>query len=604
MLTLSCCLMANNAHAQAEPVEVVPSGMVQEVDGRPYFFHYVKQGQTLYSIARAYAVSQDVIVAENPDIAFGLRFDQVIRIPVFFYQVQPQETEFGLSRQFGITIDQLRAYNPPIAEDGLKAGMQIAIPGYKTTQADAPAPARQEPFIYLPAEPAPREQVEQIRPCDEASPQDQYRVALLIPFYLEEALAFKRDTQLPPDPGSIMPASHRSFAFVPYYQGVVLALDSIRQNGVDISMDVFDVGQDMARARNLVMMDGFRNYDLIIGPFFPSTLEYIAGHARQYNIPVVSPLLPDNSQLRGAPNVFQATPSLEAQLSSLARYIARNYPGQNILLVHNNQPGALPMINTFKKSLGEEMYLAKHFADSVNLARINGYFAGETMIGGRMTNVVVMSDTLGRVREPAHRNIPADALARFPNFREVIYLRTGMDGLVSELKQDRKNIVITLVSGEAFLSNYLRELSIRTRGMDVSVFGIPDWQDYQSIEIDYLQNLDVHIFTPDFYDYTDPHIRDFVRRFRGAFQTEPGTYAFKGVQTAYFFFNALAHFGKSFPSCLEQINAMGFDSPYRFVQPSGGTGGWENQHSTLFRYHSFRKIDVRRTYSQESTSGQ
>jgi hypothetical protein len=48
-------------------------GFVQEVEGKPYFFHHVKQGQTLYSIARAYAVSQEVIVAENPDVAFGLR---------------------------------------------------------------------------------------------------------------------------------------------------------------------------------------------------------------------------------------------------------------------------------------------------------------------------------------------------------------------------------------------------------------------------------------------------------------------------------------------------------------------------------------------------
>jgi hypothetical protein len=467
----------------------------------------------------------------------------------------------------------------------------------------APAPARQEPYIYLPRDPAPREVQEEIPPCDQASPREHYRVALLIPFFLEDALPFKSEHGALPDRDNIMPANHRSFSFIPYYQGVVLALDSIRQQGIDITMDVFDVGQDMAKARGLIMEGRFRDYDLIIGPFFPNTLEYIASHARQYGIPVVSPLLPDNSHLRGAPNLFQATPSLEAQLSSLAKYIARNYPGQNILLVHNNQPGALPMINAFKKSLGQEMFLARHYTDSINLARVNGYFAGETMIGGRMTNVMVMSDTLVRSTQAPGREIPADALAGFPNFQEVIYLRTGMDGLMSKLKSDRKNIVITLVSGEAFLSNYLRELSIRTRGMDVSVFGIPDWQDYQSIEIDYLQSMNVHIFTPDFYDYSDPHIRDFVRRFRESFNTEPGIYAFKGVQTGYFFFSALAHFGKSFPNCLEQINALGFDSPFRFMQPSGSSGGWENQHSTLFRYHNFRKLDVRRPHDRQANRG-
>lgn len=588
-LVLVSCLGIFSVQAQVEPVEVVPSGTIQEVEGRPYFFHHVKQGQTLYSISRAYGVSQEVIVAENPDVAFGLRFDQVIRIPAFMHQVVPQETEFGLSRTYGITIEQLRAFNPAIVEGGLRAGMQIAIPGYKTVETEMAAKAEPEPYVFLPRDPAPREYqpVEVVSPCEHAAPSASYRVALLIPLYLDEAAHFMTERDDPMDPEGLIPASHRSFSFLPYYQGVLLALDSIRQKGTDIRMEVIDVGQDLAPARALVMREDFRELDLIIGPFFPNTLEYIAGHAGQYQIPVISPLLPDNSQLRGAPNVFQATPSLEAQLASLARYIAGQYYGKNILLVHNNQPGALPMINAFKNSLGREMHLARQFSDSLHLARVNGYFAGETMVGGRVTNVMVMGGS------------PDE----FPNFQELIYLRTGMDGLISKLKRDQQNVVITLVSGEAFLSNYLRELSIRTRGMDVTVFGIPDWQDYQSVEIDYLQSLKVHIFTPDFQDYRDQHIRDFVRAFRKAYNAEPGNYAFKGVQTAYFFFSALTHFGKAFPDCMEQINALGFDSPFRFVRLNGDANGWENRHATLFRYQDFRKLDVRRTYGASKEEG-
>jgi LysM repeat protein len=392
-LVLIACIGLPAAHAQVEPVEVVPSGTIQEVEGRPYFFHHVKQGQTLYSISRAYSVSQDVIVAENPDVAFGLRYDQVIRIPAFLYNVAPQETEYGLSRSFGITMEQLRAFNPSIVEDGLKAGMQIAIPGYKTAETRKAVQPQPEPYIYLPRDPLPKEPVTEVLPCDMAAPASHYRVALLIPLFLEDAAPFMREIEDPDSRDRRIPPNHRSFSFLPYYQGVLLALDSIRQTGVDIRMEVIDVGQDMAGARTLVMREDFRDLDLIIGPFFPNTLEYIAGHARQYEISVVSPLLSDNSQLRNAPNVFQATPSLEAQLASLAKYIAGHYSGQNILLVHNNQPGAMPMINAFKSSLGREMHLARQFSDSLHLARVNGYFAEETLIGGRVTNVMVMSDS-------------------------------------------------------------------------------------------------------------------------------------------------------------------------------------------------------------------
>jgi LysM repeat protein len=591
------------AMAQVEPVEVTPAGIVQEVEGRPYFFHHVKQGQTLYSIARAYAVSQELIISENPDVAFGLRYDQVIRIPVFLVKVAPQETVYGLSRKFGITREQLRAFNPAIAEDGLKAGMTLAIPGLETTGLvrQQPDTIMRQPMIYLPPEPAERLVPQEMPPCAEASPSSSYQVALLVPLYLEEVGQFMDRESDSFDPGSFMPLHHKSFSFLPYYQGVLLALDSIRAQGVDITLHVHDVCQDLSKARRLVLDPGFREMDLIIGPFFRNSLEYIAIQARQYGIPVVSPLLSDQGQLAGFPNLFQATPSLETQLDNLARYLARSHAGHNILLVHNNQPGAIPMINAFKASLNREMLQARRFSDSLHLARINGYFVDETLVGGRVTRLLVMNDSLSDAGK--REEYPA-ALTAEGGFREVVYQQTGMEGLVRELNRDGRNAVVTLIGGEAFLSNYLRELSIHGRNLDVSVFGIPEWKDYQSVEIDYLQQLNVHIFTPDFHEYEDPHIRDFVRRFRETFDAEPGDYAFRGVQTAYFFFSALQHYGKSFPSCLEHIDAMGLDSPYRFRRPMGHANGWENQHSTLFRYHDFRQKDVRRNYEAEWPPGE
>ena len=38
-----------------------------KIDGRHYYIHIVKQGETLYSISRAYGVSQIDIAMENQD---------------------------------------------------------------------------------------------------------------------------------------------------------------------------------------------------------------------------------------------------------------------------------------------------------------------------------------------------------------------------------------------------------------------------------------------------------------------------------------------------------------------------------------------------------
>jgi LysM repeat protein len=525
---------AFSLQAQQDSNDVALSGNVQEVSGKLYFFHHVKAGQTLYSIARAYSVSQDMIHAANPDIELGLKADQIIIIPAFAHVAEPRETIFGISRLYGITVDQIHELNPDIKASGLKIAQKVFLPGLRPGEAVEAmnAPVSQQPYMptSLPEDevhkppltrhdsvmlelPSQRlgDMIKRAIPCEQAQPKQTYHIALLVPLFLNE-LSDRRGMDTLSYPTSVSMQSHKSFSFLPYYHGVLLAVDSIRNEGVDIRLSVFDVDEDEQKARRAVSSVGFADLDLIIGPFYRQTLTYVSNFAFANNIAIVSPLLADKGQLRGFPNLFKATPSLEAQLNRLADYISATYVRENIIIVHNNQPQAIPVISSFRSSLS---------------ARLRGE-QGITM--------------------------HADSLMPLPaNLKEVIYIREGMSGLVSKFHPGKENIIITLINDEAFLSNYLRELNLHTRRYNISVFGIPDWKDYQSLEIDYLQNLKVHIFTPDFYDYTEEHIKDFVIKYRTAFKTEPAIDAFKGVQTTYFFLSALALYGKNFSVLHEPV---------------------------------------------------
>lgn len=569
-------LLLSRAFPQQVAVEVNPSGTIQEVEGKAYFFHHVKAGQTLYSIARAYTVMQDVILAENADLVYGLKTGQVIRIPAFLHHVAPRETAYGISRMYGLTTEQLFAHNPYVAAEGLKPGQVLYIPGrdprdeLPERQVSAATERYEKNYVMdMPADPPPLTRDDSVMmgavklkpaatifdghiPCPQADLKSVYHVALLIPLFLNElpVQAYADSMTFLPEFEATL--KNRSFSFLPYYHGVLLALDSIRNQGVDVRLHVFDVGQEEDKARDVVARAGFSRMDLIIGPFYPRSLDYIANYAKANNIPVVSPLLADKQQLRGFPNLFKATPSLEVQLDGLSRFLAKKYPRQNIVIVHNNQPQALHVINGFRASL------------------INDFKASQGL---------------------AHR---ADSTHVLPsNIHEVIYNREGMSGLLSKLKHQHQNVIVTLIGGEAFLSNYLRELNLQARQYQLVLFGIPDWKDYQSLEIDYLQNLNVHIFSPDFYDYAESHIQDFVLKYRQFFLTEPENDAFKGAQTAYFFFKALALYGRHFPECMSQFGV--FDKagqPYHYTRPYGDSGGWENDRSTLFKYQDFRMIHV------------
>jgi LysM repeat protein len=594
LFLLPACFL--KAHFQT--VEVRPSSVVELIDDQYFFLHTVKSGQTLFSISRVYTITQELIIQHNPELEYGLKSDQVIRIPAFSHTVISGETEFGLSRKYGISIDQLRAYNPSLS-DGLKLGQQLFLPGRSpdvTVYHDENGgvdTSKETPRLpvwpkdigeqvldpeHMPETLLVRDSLQRdslirslygsVRPCHQASPKETYHVALLIPLFLNElASNLNADSSLL-DTSEGFSLSHKSFSFIPYYQGVLLALDSIQKQGVDIRLHVFDVDQNELKARQVVSTPGFSNMDLIIGPFFSNTLNYISNYALHNNINVVSPLLPNRQMLQEHPNLFNVVPSLEIQLENLAEYIGDKYHGKNIVFVHNNQPQALPVINGFRRSLSE------------NLKN-----------GQKNRAQVIQTDW----RNEGSNNISTEegnSNNDYTGFKEIIYNRVGISGLLSKLEQNNNNIIITLISGEAFLSNYLRELNIHSERYDIEVFGIPDWKDYESIEIDYLQKLNVHIFSPYFVDYSDQHIKDFIRRFRNEFKTEPSSDAFKAVSTAYYFFSALALYGSSFHECIGQLNNLPLDFPFQFKRPFGTDRGWENEFTTLFKFDNFRMVDV------------
>lgn len=610
-----------------------------------YLEHKVSRRETLFGLSQRYGVPIEMILYYNPVARGGLKVGQLLRIPVLEdieepqhysetlddpYSLDPErtisytvvtgDTKYGISRRIGISIEELESLNPGI-KDGLQAGQEIQIP----VSADSPEPVAQTPesdqdeeFITISHESVKPYETMRIADCFKPELKDSYNVALLIPFYLEE-LVPEQDSLLPDEPVFLpdsiitgfktdndyvnnwkeywkggVSVDHKSFTFISYYQGVLLALDSIKQQGVNIKLHVYDVCSQVRKAGRLITAGKLDDMDLIIGPFHRHALDIIAAYGLEHDIPVVSPLLPDRHQIEGFPNLFKIITPLETMLQGVADYISQNYPQQNILIVHNNQPGAAQIISAFKDNLLTEVARMNYFYDSLNLSRINGYFFDETLVGSRQTNLLVMPDTVS-VMMPVRSFRNEEIRVPKPyNVQEIIYREVGMDGLKKKLRIDRENVLVTLISGEPFLSDYLRQLHKLRHEYDISIFGIPEWQGYSSIEFDYLQNLKVHIFVPFFYDYSEPYIRDFVLRYRKMFQTEPDNEAFKAAQTAYFFFEALAMYGQSFEQCIPYLNSAGFESPFSFGRPFGELHGWENEHFNIFRIEGYRRIDVQK----------
>ncbi len=653
---LSLCLQA-----QESPVIENRSTTIHNIDGKEYFFHAVLPKQTLFSIAKAYGVSVDDIIRENPELRNQpLRFDQIIRIPVkqhasesnqprsstieetiftqhkvrrretvygisrlyditesellehnpqarsglktnmvlriprtkqtlvYFkeYVVMPQQTLFSISREFGVSISQLEELNPEL-KNGLKAGQVLRIP-VENVQHVQPPFVDAGPEEELDTEPEKIPQV--IDPyCSDPEIKSHYNVALLIPLYLENM----------DEEGFISPeARNQSFAFVEYYEGMMIALDSIRARGADIRLSVYDVDESEVKARAAIWKPEMANMDLIIGPFFPKVFPVVADFAKDKNIPIVSPLHSDDKELlRKYPHMFQVTPDLQTQLDNMAEYIVDHFPNENIVVVHNNQPGVINLIESHKHALNQGLNRYVFARDSANMAELDGYFLNGVYVGERKSNVYVINDSLWQKQEESGSisDMEFSDYEKQDFVSEIVYSRDGMDVLKTTLDSNKRNVVVSLMGGEATIANYTRQLSQLRDTFDLVVFGVPQWRDYNSIDTEYLQYLETHIFSTDFIDYEKEYNLDFIRRYRAANYVEPGVMGFRATETGIYFFTALMQYGAQFYRCMEFINqSKSYNSPFIFQKPYA-SGGYENQFVYIYRYEDYTIRDVRET---------
>ena len=134
-----CALFVFSASAYTQTTEIVKSKNKVMIQGKVYYVHIVKAEETLFSISKAYQVSQKEIAKENPDILWGLQVGQALKIPFskseqketeteyIYHIVNSSETAFSLSKKYNISLEQLYEHNPG-TEEGIYVSQVLRIP--------------------------------------------------------------------------------------------------------------------------------------------------------------------------------------------------------------------------------------------------------------------------------------------------------------------------------------------------------------------------------------------------------------------------------------------------------------------------------------------
>ena len=97
--------------------------------------YIVKKGDTLFSLAKKYGVTVIDLKRENKLVNDSIYVGQALSVPTHgfetsegIYVVNPGDTLFNISKRFGVSLKELKEAND-LKEDMVLIGQQLAIPG-------------------------------------------------------------------------------------------------------------------------------------------------------------------------------------------------------------------------------------------------------------------------------------------------------------------------------------------------------------------------------------------------------------------------------------------------------------------------------------------
>jgi len=512
----------------------IPASVRETQSDDDFIYHIVKRKETLFGISRMYNVSIDDIVRLNPDAKDGLKYSQTLRIPkkpiaeieqqpavdsveFILHQVQPREGLFAISRKYGVSPKEIEYYNYDLVKDGLKLGTTLRIPKVKLQPVN-------ESIIADSLTDAPAK----VSSCDNAYIYDghPFNVALLLPFtqtdnQSPDILVDDVDTRDVSDPtGQLSQITQVSLEF---YEGFLLALDTLKKMGISVNLNVFDTKRSQHEIPKIIESKSMEGLELMVGPFIFDEIKPVAQFAAKNNINFVSPIYSNKEGLVAKDNVISVSQTFQNQLEIFVNNLKVD-PEKNYLVIYDSTAWYSPGLKHF-----DSLLTLKFRADSVPISM---YYH----------------------KTAAYKSV--DVQEQF----------------LKMLKHDTINVIIVPSDDEPFIAEILGNLyAVKSYyNLNTEVFGPSRWRKLKNIPPDYLFALNTHIFSPFFIDYSQKDVQGFIERYREQFRSEPSQFSFLGYDIAFYFISALKEFGPNFTPCLPTYTMKTLQTRFQFILTKEG----------------------------------
>lgn len=492
-------------------------------------FHTIQAGETLYRLSVKYNVTTQAICEANPGLSTeNFRSGQVIIIPVQsdskpqketpkieeqentnvkmndwkdMHKVERKETIFSISREYGITEEELIAANPELKKGKLKKGTFLFIPYGKN---DKKQESESQPITKELTNEEVFSQNEELKKDIKT-----IKAAVMLPFMAGTSTNMDEQVRM-----------------VEYYEGFLMAVDSLKKQGVSIDLYTYDTKGREATLNSILSKKEMKNMDIIFGPAKAQDIDVLATFADKNNIRLVVPFAPKVDEVFKNPHIYQINTPQSYLYSEVYEHFTRKFSDSNVIFLNAS----------------------------------NGDREKDEFIKGMKTEL--------RNNGISYRDFTVT-----DNFYEIT---TVMDTL-------RNNIFIPTSGKSTALVKILPQLTQIRRerpNYKMNLFGYPEWQTYTNDYLASFYEIDTYFYSSFYTNNLFPAAVHFTNSYRRWYSKDMANiypkYGMLGYDTGYFFLKGLSKYGNKLEENLNSIQVTPIQTGFKFERVNNW-GGFINR---------------------------
>lgn len=642
LLTLTLLIAIPALGSQQETAGVNISEEKVLINNNKYYVHNISKGQTLYSISKAYGVSQKVIARENPGIYLGIKAGQTLFIPVpepgekkieeirdtvnyIYHLIEPEQTLYYLSKKYETDTSDIIEHNPDIDIHNLVIGNHIRIPRNKHSKTKT-FNVEDDRFIYHKVT-SKKETVFTLTRKYNIKVREFKKVNPGLLWGLRENEVYKIPKEyikgIPDEqiinagiPDSI---TINEISNLEYYEDLIKNKDNKTYRVVLLlplylsTNDTLDINDTIPKPERIweeserfveflegamIAIDSLRKTNLSVEIIIrdtekkPDRVEEIFQELDLRNIdliigPVFSECIEVASRYSRSHKIKLVSPlSTNNDFLHSNPYAFQFNPSEQV----QYDKAASYISDFYDKNV---VIILQSHIDTIYLQKI---YSNPYSYSRHVKDSVEMEDFYSQIIEYFSNNIrEEDLLYKKIYFNENEYKRLPDDTLSLNVEDvlsvGMDNLVIILTKDNVFATDLITKLNTISDKYQIHLFGMPRWLSSMDIEVEYLFNLNIQYFTNfsnPFVDYGSHSTNRFLEQYRNIYFHEPTRYSMQGYDVMFYFLNALNWFGERFERGLPYLDNVlsksSIQNKYNFKRISS-RGGFENHSVSIIEYN-------------------